>query len=60
MWTLVFWTVVASSNAGTYASNLRIEKDWRPIAEVRTEAACHKAAKHLNLKPELYRCINPT
>jgi len=52
---LVIWTVVASVGS-SYAIYVR-EKDWRPIGEFSSVAACTEAARQLNVKPENFRCL---
>lgn len=50
MITILFvWTMVAATTHGGP------QRDWRPFAELQSPAACHEAARNLNLNG--YRCI---
>ena len=51
---LFFWTIVAS--AGTQTS-VYTERDWRPLGEFKSLAACQNAAHVLTLKSDRAICI---
>lgn len=58
MWTLIIWTVVGY--AVTPSGSHYAERDWRPVAEIKSEEACHKAARQLGyIDNKKYRCISP-
>jgi len=49
MITLFIWTVVAAGNGST-------ARDWRPLAQFETVAACEDAVRSMNLQ-DRYRCL---
>jgi hypothetical protein len=51
---LLIWTVVGMS--GTYGAF--VERDWRPLGEFNTPAACREAARQLALPDTKFRCIS--
>jgi hypothetical protein len=51
---LVFWTVVGLAG-DRFSTDAKY--DWRVLLETSSSTKCEEAARLLNIKPTLYRCI---